>query len=84
MASLDSNHPNKNKAREKVGKLLPGYTKADERNLPKIDLFMICHYFRDLRHPAMKHIKMQRSAGEDYGNDAVGYVQLRRTGGRVK
>lgn len=42
---------------------------------------MIVDFYRELRHPAMKHVKMQRSADEDYGNVAVGCVQFRRADG---
>ncbi|KAK4287433.1 hypothetical protein Pmani_039496 [Petrolisthes manimaculis] len=65
----------------KVGLLYPGFLKADDRNLPRVDLFMLVDFFRRLQHPTMKQVKLQRSTGEDYGDDAVGYVQLKRASG---
>ena len=35
------------------GQLLPGFTKGDDRNLPKVDLYMIIDFCQDLRHPAI-------------------------------
>ncbi|KAK3891504.1 hypothetical protein Pcinc_004594 [Petrolisthes cinctipes] len=81
MATPAQNYALQGKQLVKVGQLLPGFSKADDRNLPKVDLYMIVDFFQELRHPAMKHVKMQRSAGVDYGTDAVGYVQLRRADG---
>ncbi|KAK4301347.1 hypothetical protein Pmani_026503 [Petrolisthes manimaculis] len=42
---------------------------------------MLVDFFRRLQHPTMKQVKLQRSTGEDYGDDAVGYVQLKRASG---
>ncbi|KAK3877365.1 hypothetical protein Pcinc_017920 [Petrolisthes cinctipes] len=77
---MSSNHPSNDVTCQRVA-ILPGYVKADSRNLPKVDPLMIADYYQRLCNPAMKHVKLKRSVGEDYGDDAVGYVQLQRKDG---
>lgn len=50
---------------QRVG-ILPGYVKADSRNLPKVDTMMIIEYYQRLRNPAMKHVKLKR-----YGHTCI-------------
>ncbi|RVE48496.1 hypothetical protein evm_006807 [Chilo suppressalis] len=58
-----------------------GFTKADNRNLPKVDMFMICNFFAsnsDFCDAEFRNVKTSVSARQSYGDDAIGYVQLRR------
>ncbi|KAK3879320.1 hypothetical protein Pcinc_016105 [Petrolisthes cinctipes] len=69
---MASNNPSNDVTCQRVA-ILPGYVKADSRNLPKVDPLMIADYYQRLCNPAMKHVKLKRSVEEDYGDDAVGY-----------
>ncbi|XP_060802684.1 uncharacterized protein LOC132902276, partial [Amyelois transitella] len=58
-----------------------GYTKADNRNLPKVDIFMVGSFFAtnsDFCSAEFRNVKTLVSARQSYGDDAIGYVQLHR------
>ncbi|KAJ8913136.1 hypothetical protein NQ315_006054 [Exocentrus adspersus] len=58
-----------------------GFNKADSGNLPEVDIFMIMDYFnknKEYISTEMKGIKLQRSGRQKYGDNAIGYVQLRQ------
>ncbi|RVE53270.1 hypothetical protein evm_002103 [Chilo suppressalis] len=60
-----------------------GFNKGQSDNLPKIDGLMVAHYLavnNDFFAVEMRGVKMQRSARESYGDDAIGYVQVKRDG----
>ncbi|KAL3287730.1 hypothetical protein HHI36_002194 [Cryptolaemus montrouzieri] len=60
-----------------------GYEKGQSDNIPKIDGLMIALYFakyRDFVEAEMRGVKMKESARDNFGDDTVGYVQMKRTG----
>ncbi|XP_028170878.1 uncharacterized protein LOC114360375 [Ostrinia furnacalis] len=59
----------------------PGFVKAESTNLPKIDTLMVANFFAlnpDFCSAELRNVKITKSAGESYGDDAIGYVQLKR------
>ncbi|KAK4875831.1 hypothetical protein RN001_012253 [Aquatica leii] len=59
------------------------FEKGQSNNLPKIDGLMVADYLwknSDFVAAEMRGVKMQKSARESYGDDAIGYVQVKRTG----
>ncbi|XP_045493660.1 uncharacterized protein LOC123697005 [Colias croceus] len=59
----------------------PNFEKADSRNLPKVDAIMVGMFFKnnpDFYAPELRNVKTATAARESYGDDAIGYVQLRR------
>ncbi|KAK4877439.1 hypothetical protein RN001_009945 [Aquatica leii] len=59
------------------------FEKGQSNNLPKIDGLMVADYLSknsDFVAAEMRGVKMQKSAREGYGDDAIGYVQVKRTG----
>ncbi|KAG5863121.1 hypothetical protein JTB14_013063 [Gonioctena quinquepunctata] len=60
-----------------------GFIKADSANLPELDIFMVMDYFnknKDFISVEMRGIKLQRSGRQSYGDNAIGYVQLKQQG----
>ncbi|KAJ8684569.1 hypothetical protein QAD02_020361 [Eretmocerus hayati] len=59
-----------------------GFVKASSENLPKIDLEMLMEFMSnsDFKSCEMKNVKTARSMRPNYGNVAIGYVQLKRHG----
>ncbi|KAK3883296.1 hypothetical protein Pcinc_012333 [Petrolisthes cinctipes] len=55
---MASNHPSNDVTCQRVA-ILPGYVKADSRNLPKVDPLMIADYYQRLCNPPMKHVKLK-------------------------
>ncbi|XP_030027860.2 uncharacterized protein LOC115445647 [Manduca sexta] len=58
-----------------------GYLKADSANLPNIDAFMVASFFgssSDYNASEFRNVKTSASSRQSYGDDAIGYVQLRR------
>ncbi|KAL4704353.1 hypothetical protein ACJJTC_010738 [Scirpophaga incertulas] len=59
----------------------PGFMKADSANLPKGDSLMVAYFFvrnKDFCEAEYRNVKTLLSSRESYGDDAVGYVQLKR------
>ncbi|KAI4454199.1 hypothetical protein MML48_10g00004289 [Holotrichia oblita] len=59
-----------------------GFIKADSANLPEVDIFMVMDYFnrnKDFISAEMRGIKLLRSGRQSYGDNAIGYVQLKQT-----
>lgn len=58
------------------------FVRATSANLPKIDSFMVFAYFKsnpNFQQPEIRNVKTGRAAVvETYGDDAVGYVELKR------
>ncbi|XP_072934877.1 uncharacterized protein [Epargyreus clarus] len=60
------------------------FVRADSRNLPEIDSFMVARYFKnnaDYYAAELKNVKTTVSARQSYGDDAIGYVRLHRENG---
>ncbi|KAL4710253.1 hypothetical protein ACJJTC_003533 [Scirpophaga incertulas] len=60
-----------------------GFEKGQSDNLPKIDGLMVAYYLTknsDFVAAEMRGVKMQRSVRDNYGDDAIGYVQVKRVG----
>ncbi|CAG9793231.1 unnamed protein product [Diatraea saccharalis] len=58
-----------------------GFIKANSGNLPKIDSLMVANFFatnKDFCASELRNVKISLSSRESYGDDAVGYVQLKR------
>ncbi|CAG9762581.1 unnamed protein product [Ceutorhynchus assimilis] len=58
-----------------------GYQKADSRNLLHVNVEMVYEFFTNnanLNEPQSSGVKVVRSGREDYGDSAVGYVQVKR------
>ncbi|GBP91591.1 hypothetical protein EVAR_54560_1 [Eumeta japonica] len=58
-----------------------GFIKGSGCNLPKIDSLMVASFFarnNDFCAAELRNVKMSLSSRESYGDDAVGYVQLKR------
>ncbi|CAG9768311.1 unnamed protein product [Ceutorhynchus assimilis] len=58
-----------------------GFIKADSGNLPEVDMFMVFDYFnkhKDFISAEMRGIKLLRSGRQSYGDNAIGYVQLKQ------
>ncbi|GBM95521.1 hypothetical protein AVEN_161419-1 [Araneus ventricosus] len=63
--------------------VIPGFTKGQSDNLPKIDsmsMFSFLGKNPDFMGAEIRGIKTKRSGRESYGDNAVGYVQVRRDG----
>ncbi|KAH9627674.1 hypothetical protein HF086_016828 [Spodoptera exigua] len=57
------------------------FIKADSVNLPKVDSFMIANFFAsnpDFCSAEFRNVKTTVSSRQSYGDDAIGYVQLKR------
>ncbi|GBP82900.1 hypothetical protein EVAR_66576_1 [Eumeta japonica] len=57
------------------------FIKADSANLPKVDSFMIANFFAsnpDFCSAEFRNVKTSVSSRQSYGDDAIGYVQLKR------
>ncbi|XP_046382223.1 uncharacterized protein LOC124154049 [Ischnura elegans] len=59
----------------------PGYSKASSNNLPAVDVLMVADFMK--RSPLFvsseqRGVKLARSSRENYGDSAVGYVQVKR------
>ncbi|KYN29277.1 hypothetical protein ALC57_01288 [Trachymyrmex cornetzi] len=55
--------------------------KADTTNLPKIDMFMVCEYIKqsdNFNAAEVRNTKAAMSSRESYGDEAIGYVCLKR------
>ncbi|KAJ8963991.1 hypothetical protein NQ314_005203 [Rhamnusium bicolor] len=60
-----------------------GYQKADSHKLPHVNVQMVFDFLAsnaNLNHSQSSGVKGIRSGREDYGDSAVGYVQVRRDG----
>ncbi|XP_022828364.1 uncharacterized protein LOC111357789 [Spodoptera litura] len=58
-----------------------GFVKADNTNLPRVSALMIGKFFAanpDFCSAELRNVKTLISGRESYGDDAIGYVQLRR------
>ncbi|GBP53663.1 hypothetical protein EVAR_36032_1 [Eumeta japonica] len=56
------------------------FIKADSANLPKVDSFMIANFFAsnpDFCSAEFRNVKTSVSSRQSYGDDAIGYVQLK-------
>ncbi|KAK5650155.1 hypothetical protein RI129_001184 [Pyrocoelia pectoralis] len=63
--------------------MLQGFQKADSRNLPRVNVEMVYEFLANnanLNEPQSSGVKVVRSGREDYGDSAVGYVQVKRDG----
>lgn len=63
--------------------LTPGYTKGDSSNLPECGALMVVNFFtNDERFISVetRGSKFTKSTREDYSNNAVGFVQVKRVG----
>ncbi|KAL3281773.1 hypothetical protein HHI36_004974 [Cryptolaemus montrouzieri] len=59
-----------------------GYEKGQSDNSPKIDGLMVALYFAkncNFVAAEMRGVKMKKSARDNYSDDAVVYVQIKRT-----
>ncbi|XP_041970172.1 uncharacterized protein LOC121726754 [Aricia agestis] len=57
----------------------PGFNKGNSSNLPRVDCFTVARFFiRNKDIFTQDHKNAKRSPGESHGDDAVGFVQLRR------
>ncbi|XP_028176755.1 uncharacterized protein LOC114364700 [Ostrinia furnacalis] len=59
----------------------PEFVKAESTNLLKIDTLMVTKLFAlnpDFCSAKLRNVKLIKSAGESNGDDAIGYVQLKR------
>ncbi|GBP54108.1 hypothetical protein EVAR_81276_1 [Eumeta japonica] len=57
------------------------FIKTDSANLPKVDSFMIANFFAsnpDFCSAEFRNVKTSVSSRQPYGDDAIGYVQLKR------
>ncbi|XP_011883840.1 PREDICTED: uncharacterized protein LOC105570988 [Vollenhovia emeryi] len=66
-----------------ANKLDSGFVKADARNIPTIDMFMICEFIKnsdDFNSVEIRNKKLATSSRENYGDQAIGYVCLKRDG----
>ncbi|XP_046964290.1 uncharacterized protein LOC124533166 [Vanessa cardui] len=57
------------------------FIKTDSANLPKVDSFMIANFFAsnpDFYSAEFRNVKTSVSSRQSYGDDAIGYVQLKR------
>ncbi|KAF9416047.1 hypothetical protein HW555_006459, partial [Spodoptera exigua] len=57
------------------------FIKADSANLPKVDSFMIANFFAsnpDFCSAEFRNVKTTVSSRQSYGDNAIGYVQLKR------
>ncbi|KAF4529998.1 hypothetical protein B566_EDAN009174 [Ephemera danica] len=60
-----------------------GFVKANPSNLPEVDMFERQSYMSRnvlVVQSEVSGVKMVRSGAESYGDDAVGYVQIKREG----
>ncbi|CAH2103318.1 unnamed protein product [Euphydryas editha] len=58
-----------------------GFIKGNSSNLPKVDSLMVASFFarnKDFCAAELRNVKMSLSSRESYGDDAIGFVQLRR------
>ncbi|KAJ8711958.1 hypothetical protein PYW08_008912 [Mythimna loreyi] len=58
-----------------------GFVKAESTNLPRINALMVAKFFAcnpDFCSAELRNVKTSISGRESYGDDAVGYVQLKR------
>ncbi|XP_026322183.1 uncharacterized protein LOC113231862 [Hyposmocoma kahamanoa] len=58
-----------------------GFVKAESTNLPRIDTLMVGNFFAlnpDFCSAELRNVKTSISARESYGDDAIGYVQVKR------
>ncbi|CAG9124729.1 unnamed protein product [Plutella xylostella] len=58
-----------------------GYVKGDSTNLPRINSLMVGRFFAvnpDFCSAELRNVKTSISGRETYGDDAIGYVQLKR------
>ncbi|CAG5056720.1 unnamed protein product [Parnassius apollo] len=66
-----------------ANKVEAGFVQAQSDNLPKVDSFMVFDYLSNhskFTSAEVRGWKLQRSARETYGDDAVGFVQVQRSG----
>ncbi|CAG5020930.1 unnamed protein product [Parnassius apollo] len=66
-----------------ANKVEAGFVQAQSDNLPKVDSFMLFDYpsnHSKFTSAEVRGWKLQRSARETYGDDAVGFVQVQRSG----
>ncbi|KAJ8665642.1 hypothetical protein QAD02_007304 [Eretmocerus hayati] len=60
-----------------------GYVEASSENLPRVDLEMLIEYIStsdSFQNCKLRNIKTTRSMRANYGDVAIGYVQLKRDG----
>ncbi|XP_018374671.1 PREDICTED: uncharacterized protein LOC108768651 [Trachymyrmex cornetzi] len=60
-----------------------GFVKANSSNLPQIDMFTVLTFLRDddrFNAPEIRSAKASLNCRENYGDTAIGYVQLKREG----
>ncbi|KAK4885148.1 hypothetical protein RN001_001419 [Aquatica leii] len=55
-----------------------GFQKADTHNLPRVDIHMLYEFIKTTS--SFSGVKAVRSGRENYGDSAVGYVQVKRDG----
>ncbi|KAF9416639.1 hypothetical protein HW555_006069 [Spodoptera exigua] len=58
-----------------------GFVKAESTNLPMVNTLMVAQYFAsnpDFCSAELRNVKTAMSGRESYGDDALGYVQLKR------
>ena len=63
--------------------LLDKFEKATSHNLPHVDIVMMAIFIKKDRNfisPEIKNVKAIRNGRESYGESAVGYVQVKKTG----
>nr|XP_018903521.1 PREDICTED: uncharacterized protein LOC109034699 [Bemisia tabaci] len=60
-----------------------GFVQACPGNLPGLDTAMLIEFFQNpmFQEPELRHVKTMRSTRVSYGDNAVGYVQVKREGG---
>ncbi|XP_011860949.1 PREDICTED: uncharacterized protein LOC105558060 [Vollenhovia emeryi] len=66
-----------------ANKLESGFVKADARNLPRIDMFMILDFIKksdNFNCGEVRNVKLAASSRTSYGDQAIGYVCLKRDG----
>ncbi|RVE45127.1 hypothetical protein evm_010236 [Chilo suppressalis] len=66
-----------------TNKVEAGFVQAQSDNLPKVDSFMVFDYLGNhskFTSAEIRGWKLKRSARENYGDDAVGFVQVQRSG----
>ncbi|KAF9422136.1 hypothetical protein HW555_002157 [Spodoptera exigua] len=60
-----------------------GFVKAESTNLPMVNTLMVAQYFASnpdlsICSAELRNVKTAMSGRESYGDDALGYVQLKR------
>ncbi|GLV37568.1 uncharacterized protein CBL_20380 [Carabus blaptoides fortunei] len=59
----------------------PGFSKGQSDNLPYVDEFMVANYIKShecYTSTELRGVKASRASREEYGDNAIGYVQVKR------